>query len=344
MANRSQVLTATSRSSVFAFCSIVAAYSFFQACTKDQSSARVEIVTKQITKLTGLSANSGGEITYSGTDQITAKGVVWSTNPAPTVDLSTKTNDGSGLNNFTSIISALQPNVTYHLRAYVTRASGTDYGNEISFTTNTIDVQTGLVAFYPFTGIANDSSGNSNHGVVNGPQLTNDRFNNANSAYIFNGDQISVPHNTALNLSEAFTISLWYVTSDYLNPQDLVIKGKDNIVGSWWTRIHTSTTNSPGAWFGFRQNSAGITTTNAITLEKDKWMHFAVVVSGTTAKMYLNGTLSNTLLNIDQSNSASNTSQLTIGKLQYPFNGKMDDIYIYSRSLSDSEIAFLSNN
>ena len=44
-----------------------------------------------------------------------------------------------------------------------------------------------MVAFYPFTGNAADSSGLSNNGVVNGASLTTDRFGNANSAYYFNG-------------------------------------------------------------------------------------------------------------------------------------------------------------
>ena len=343
MSNRSFVSAIVSFSSIFSICSIVA-ITFFQSCTKDPTRPKIQIKTKAVTQLTGLSANSGGEITYAGLDQITAKGVVWSTNPGPTVALATKTIDGTGVNNFTSSISALQQNVTYHLRAYTTSASGTDYGNEISFTTNTIDIETGLVAFYPFTGNANDSSGHGNHGVVNGPKLTKDRFNNTNSAYSFTGNQITVPHNPALNLTGAFTITLWYVTSEYLNPQDLVIKGQDNTVGSWWTRIHTSSAKSPGAWFGLRQNGSGITTTNATTLVTNAWMHFAVVISGTTAKLYLNGKLSNTLLNIDLSNSASNTSPLTIGKVQYPFNGKMDDIKIYNRSLSEEEITYLANN
>jgi Concanavalin A-like lectin/glucanases superfamily len=344
MSNRSLVSTVASISSIFSICSIVAAFTFFPSCAKDPIKPKVVIKTKEITNLTGRSAESGGEITYSGPDQITAKGVVWSTSPGPTVALATKTIDGTGVNNFTSSISALQPNVTYYLRAYATSASGTEYGNELSFTTNSIDIETGLVAIYPFTGNANDSSGHGNHGVVNGPQLTNDRFNKTSSAYSFNSNQITVPHNSTLNLSGAFTISLWYVTSEYINPQDLVIKGQDKTTGSWWTRIHTSTLNSPGAWFGFRQNGSGITTTNATTLETNTWMHFAVAISGTTAKMYLNGNLSNTLLNIDLSNSASNTSPLTIGKLQYPFNGKMDDIKIFNRSLSDTEITYLANN
>ncbi|MBF0232848.1 MAG: hypothetical protein HQK65_07400 [Desulfamplus sp.] len=45
----------------------------------------------------------------------------------------------------------------------------------------------GLVAEYLFGGNANDSSGNGNHGAVNGATLTTDRFGNSNSAYNFDG-------------------------------------------------------------------------------------------------------------------------------------------------------------
>lgn len=44
----------------------------------------------------------------------------------------------------------------------------------------------GLVAYYPFTGNANDAAGALN-GTVSGATLTTDRFGNANSAYAFNG-------------------------------------------------------------------------------------------------------------------------------------------------------------
>ncbi|CAN5664572.1 hypothetical protein BH11BAC1_BH11BAC1_00100 [soil metagenome] len=43
----------------------------------------------------------------------------------------------------------------------------------------------GLVAWYPFTGNANDSSGNANDGTVYNAVLTADRFGTSNSAYHF---------------------------------------------------------------------------------------------------------------------------------------------------------------
>ena len=45
----------------------------------------------------------------------------------------------------------------------------------------------GLIGYYSFSGNANDLSGNSNNGVVNGAQLVNDRFGNPNSSYQFDG-------------------------------------------------------------------------------------------------------------------------------------------------------------
>ena len=51
----------------------------------------------------------------------------------------------------------------------------------------TLAQSTGLVAYYPFSGNANDSSGNGHHGTVNGAILTTDRLGDADHAYSFDG-------------------------------------------------------------------------------------------------------------------------------------------------------------
>ena len=43
----------------------------------------------------------------------------------------------------------------------------------------------GLVGWWPYTGNANDVSGNGHNGTVSGATLTTDRFGNANKAYAF---------------------------------------------------------------------------------------------------------------------------------------------------------------
>ena len=71
----------------------------------------------------------------------------------------------------------------------------------------------GLAAYYPFTGNANDLSGNLNHGIVSGAILTTDRFGNNNSAYEFNGTSsyIRVADNANNDLDSLYTISAWYM-------------------------------------------------------------------------------------------------------------------------------------
>lgn len=56
---------------------------------------------------------------------MTSRGVVWSTSQNPTVELLTKTNDGSGNGQFSSTVTGLEQNTTYYVRAYATNANGT---------------------------------------------------------------------------------------------------------------------------------------------------------------------------------------------------------------------------
>ena len=69
----------------------------------------------------------------------------------------------------------------------------------------------GLVGYWPFSGNANDSSGNNLNGTVNGAILTEDRFGNPSSAYSFDGnDYILVNDDDLLSFpNNEFTFSFW---------------------------------------------------------------------------------------------------------------------------------------
>ena len=88
-----------------------------------------------VTNITANTANSGGQVTSDGGNIETTRGVVWSTSSNPTITMNTKTVDGSGIGTFTSVITGLNANTTYYLRAYATNQIGTAYGTEVSFTT-----------------------------------------------------------------------------------------------------------------------------------------------------------------------------------------------------------------
>jgi hypothetical protein len=93
----------------------------------------VALSTAPAASITTTTAVSGGTIGSDGGAPITAKGVVWSTAPNPTIALGTKTNDGSGSGTFSSNLTGLIAGYTYYMRAYATNANGTSYGNEVNF-------------------------------------------------------------------------------------------------------------------------------------------------------------------------------------------------------------------
>jgi hypothetical protein len=95
------------------------------------------LTTKSVGGVSSYIAGSGGTIATDGGSPITAKGVCWSLNPAPTI-ANSRTTDGSGAASYNSTITGLNPLTTYYVRAYATNALGTAYGNEISFTTTNL--------------------------------------------------------------------------------------------------------------------------------------------------------------------------------------------------------------
>jgi len=94
------------------------------------------LTTLPVTEIRTTSIVSGGVISKDGGLPVIARGVVWSTSGNPTISLSSKTADGSGIGNFISTITGLSPGTRYFLRAYATNSAGTSYGEEIKFETD----------------------------------------------------------------------------------------------------------------------------------------------------------------------------------------------------------------
>ncbi len=94
------------------------------------------LYTNDVTNITGLSARSGGNSINNGNGTIESKGIVWSTNPNPTIDnYEGITSNGTGTDDFTANLTNLNLNTYYYVRAYATNEAGTGYGNEVSFLT-----------------------------------------------------------------------------------------------------------------------------------------------------------------------------------------------------------------
>ncbi len=92
------------------------------------------VITTVPTSITCFTANSGGNVTLDGGAAVTSSGICWSTTPNPTISNNTTVN-GSGLGNYSSIMTGLLPSTTYYVRAYAINSAGVGYGLVYSFTT-----------------------------------------------------------------------------------------------------------------------------------------------------------------------------------------------------------------
>jgi len=96
------------------------------------------VTTQTVSSIGTTTATGNGTITNLGTPNPTQHGVCWSTSENPTIALPTKTEQGTKNTTgaFTSNITGLSSNTTYHIRAYATNDAGTVYGADVSFNTS----------------------------------------------------------------------------------------------------------------------------------------------------------------------------------------------------------------
>ena len=193
-----------------------------------------------------------------------------------------------------------------------------------------------LVAHYPFNGNANDESGNANHGAVNGATLTTDRFGNIDSAYSFDGnDIITIAHNDVLNCSDELSFSVWVKPNSL---QNAMIFGKSNYATKTNYLLRTKST-------GYLQfEYKDFANTNSLPLNIGDWNHIALVTQSDNSKqVYINGVLASHTSATSPYGLVTNV--LTIGARPGNefFNGSIDDLRIYKKALSASEITSLYN-
>jgi hypothetical protein len=201
----------------------------------------------------------------------------------------------------------------------------------------------GLVGWWPFNGNANDESGNGNNGIVNGAILSSDRFENPNSAYSFNGIS-SFIESTNINLINNLTISCWVKPRG--NNGSLVSKSRDDIGSSGYEFIYNNSNRGlygHVGWSGIDANN--IFPSPIRSLRTNIWNHCTITVDNLTARIYLDGNLIHTKNNVNRL--SQNQHKILFGKSVWGgnlFDGLLDDIRIYSRALTQSEITYLTKH
>ncbi len=206
----------------------------------------------------------------------------------------------------------------------------------------------GLVGWWPFNGNANDESGNGNNGTINGATLTIDRNGFNDKSYYFDGinDYIEVASNSQISVSNSYSISVWVNVSNYNSGgfpyQPAIVSKIDG--GDWYGGYEIRALgdlNNTVKSLGTSGNIGG----NNIALSKDLqienvWTNITVSYDGIKLRFYLNGVCQDS---INRTGSLQ-TSNLPLhfgkrgGSFQCWFNGKIDDVGIWNRALSQDEI------
>ena len=205
----------------------------------------------------------------------------------------------------------------------------------------------GLVGYWPFNGNANDQSPNGNNGTVNGASLTTDRFGFVNRAYNFNGisDNIKVLDNNTLDLTQTLTLSAWIQPNSSNNEQGIMGKGK--LVNSTGYALLHNVSNPKKSGISTQNlpNFVSEAFINSTQLNNNTWYQLVGTYNGSELKLYINGILVTTTTTSIQLMPNSLTD-FFIGceLLNYRFfNGKIDDVGVWNRALTQQEISTMYN-
>jgi hypothetical protein len=211
-------------------------------------------------------------------------------------------------------------------------------------------VISGLVAKYSFnSGNANDEVG-TNHGIVNGAMLSADRFGNVNKAYNFiNGDYIALPSASELK-SIAMTVSLWIKIDSIAS---------SNVGANYIYSVVNSTTNayfasfvmcayaSDGKYLNVSQNGPSQSVLGfSANSNSSSWQHYVMSIDNDSIKMYIDNQKQwSYFKGFATTYSADSVYIGASGNTTYTgfLNGSVDDIRVYDRVLTPTEVTALYN-
>jgi len=222
-------------------------------------------------------------------------------------------------------------------------------------------VSTDLTAYYPFSGNADDVSGNGFDGMNNGASLTNDRLGSPNSAYYFDGNTDFIDIGDNLDADDHdLSICAWIKSNNFDQYGKIINKGQTvngtpqhsgfslRIVNSQWgttpsgqpeLRFGFTDDNSNGAFAALPVQNLDVNKFNYVvgTLERNSYRTIEM-------KLYVDSVpVDTTIINIGSSNTNIPLAfgalhRGTFGDTGEYFTGVIDDIRIYQRAISQNEI------
>jgi hypothetical protein len=212
----------------------------------------------------------------------------------------------------------------------------------------------GLVAYYTLDGNAIDESGNNNNGMITNPNWSDQGIIGSCMQSVNKGETyIQVSPSPSINIiSNQVTVSVWVYMfgSDYIHGQGngayAAIKESNDgscsygiYVGGWWSGKFQFTTETENGL---------INATSPHNYDANVWYNITGVYNGTDNKLYVNGELIKTVA--QSGNITANDFPFWMGKycgggsgMDWCYYGKIDEVRIYNRALSEQEVVALYN-
>lgn len=206
------------------------------------------------------------------------------------------------------------------------------------------DMTTGLVGYWNFNEgsgtTANDSSGSGNNAtLMNGPTWTTGRVGQGLN---FDGvnDYVSKTNpswNFVGNPTKSFTVSAWFNPRTCVDLSGIALANE----GGWSAHLRLSA--RPSLWI--IQLIPGTTHADGGSCLTSQWQHVTGVYNASETKLYLyyNGILGDSKVLTDI-NTSNLTDGLNVGYTQSYFDGIIDEVRVYNRALSASDILEIYNS
>ncbi len=220
--------------------------------------------------------------------------------------------------------------------------TNTDTGTGTGSNLFSILSSSGLTGYWKFnenTGTSvYDSSGNGNNGSINGASWVAGK---SGSGLSFNGSSsyVEVPDSSTVDQLSSFSWTAWVYISGYGDYREILTKQSTNQGGNYEIRINPDGILSFAAF----TNSVNVISVNVVPL--DQWVLLSgVFTSGSKVELYINGSLNNSV-STGVTTYGSNSDTLKIGKRADGlfFSGLIDEVAMYNRALSGSEILSIYN-
>ncbi|HEY7377318.1 MAG TPA: LamG-like jellyroll fold domain-containing protein, partial [Steroidobacteraceae bacterium] len=235
--------------------------------------------------------------------------------------------------------TGLNAGTSYSYRVRATDAAGnfSGYSPTASATTPALAGPVAVYAFNEGTGTTlTDLSGNANTGAIAGGATWTSSGKNG-GALQFDGvdDRVTIASSASLNATTAVTLEAWvYPTANQSGWRNIV----QHEVDAYFLYAGSSQgTLRPAGGATVGGTIDGVIASSSLPL--NTWTHLALTFNGSIYRFYVNGTQIGTKSRTGTMPSNSNSTSIG-GDSAYGdyFQGRIDDVRIYNRALSDAEI------